>query len=177
MTFNETVEVERLQGEGLFTPGTIQYAFTYYNRYGQESNIFYTTPLQYITFSDRGGSPDEVVSNSFKITIENLDRRFEYLRIYSIHRSSIDTAPLAHVVADLEIIDDKISYIDSGVSEETIDPQLLLYIGGREIAASTMCLKDNTLFFGDIKLEEGKYWNEVKEEVTKKITDSQWVPV
>ena len=43
LLLNEEVSVSKVVG-GQFSPGTIQYAFTYYNKYGQESNIFYTTP-------------------------------------------------------------------------------------------------------------------------------------
>ena len=49
LQLNETIDVRTiLGGNGKFSAGTIQYAFTYYNKYGQESNIFYTTDLYYI---------------------------------------------------------------------------------------------------------------------------------
>lgn len=94
---------------GRFHSGVIQYAFTYYYRYGQESNIFYTSPLQYITFDSRGGSPEETVSNSFSIFIENADSRFDYVRIYSIHRTSIDAVPTVKNLADLPITYDTVN--------------------------------------------------------------------
>lgn len=101
----------------MFTPGTIQYAFTYYNKYGQESNIFYTTPLNYISFKERGGNQDETVSNSFQIEVKNIDPNFEYMRIYSIHRSSIDGVPDVRMVTDISLEDkpDSVSYIDAGI--------------------------------------------------------------
>lgn len=39
---------------------------------------------------------------------------------------------------------------------------MLLYIGGREIIASAICSKDNTLFLGNFELQEGKDWNSIK---------------
>ena len=53
LALKETVSVSKMYGTGEFPPGVIQYAFTYYNKYGQESNIFYTTPLQYISYTNR----------------------------------------------------------------------------------------------------------------------------
>jgi len=68
LQLKETVSVLRdSRAVGNFAPGTIQYAFTYFNTYGQESNIFYTTPLRYISFNERGASPEDKVSNSFNI--------------------------------------------------------------------------------------------------------------
>jgi hypothetical protein len=41
----EKVKVTRNFGSGHFKPGIIQYAFTYYTKYGSESAIVYTTPI------------------------------------------------------------------------------------------------------------------------------------
>ena len=163
LTLNEKVTVERNDlSNGLFSPGIIQYAFTYYNKYGQESNIFYTTPLNYISFSDRGGSPEDKVSNSFTITVDNVDTRFEYLRIYSIHRTSIDAVPTVLKVIDLPV-SNKIIYIDNGTIGETVDPTELLYVGGESIVAKTMTQKDNTLFLGNLEIDRPSINTEVKE--------------
>lgn len=103
LELKEEVKVEKMYGVGEFPAGIIQYAFTYYNKYMQESAIFYTTPLYYISYKDRGGSPENTIANSFKIKIKNVDRNFEYLRIYSILRTSKNTTPLCKRVADLSI--------------------------------------------------------------------------
>lgn len=251
LQLNESIQVTKLFGSGEFSPGVIQYAFTYYNKYGQESNIFYTTPLYYISYNDRGASPEGKVSNSFKIHITNVDKKFDYIRVYSIHRTSINATPEVRRVIDLApsitkikrtlvsyeinlstnkitmykkgigaektlnqyepsdlesnykswvfdtndyfgidldgeyltwgtgtsfIItvtngnkasmqltnnDDMIgtlnmanaTYIDNGLSGDTIDPTELLYKGGEEVIFGTMDQKDNTLFLGNIKLK------------------------
>lgn len=181
LQLNENVKVKKiLGGNGMFAPGVIQYAFTYYNRYGQESNIFYTSPLLYISFSDRGAAPDETVDNAFKITIEHPDTNFDYVRIYSIQRTSINATPFCKRVQDIDIgtslqeqytaiaaneelsEEDKelakvealnnltLSYIDVGTHGESIDPTELLYKGGDTITAYTIEQKDNTLFLGNI---------------------------
>lgn len=102
LSLNEEITIERnIVANGSFAPGVIQYAFTYFNKYGQESNIFYTSPLYYISYNNRGASPEDKVSNSFNIEVVNVDRRFDYIRIYSIHRTSINATPDVRRVVDL----------------------------------------------------------------------------
>ena len=104
LTLNESVFIERIdETNGEFDPGVIQYAFTYINLYGKESNIFYTSPLYYTAFSGRGGSPQEKVNCSFNIKAENLQNAFDYVRIYSIFRSSINATPVVRNIIDLKI--------------------------------------------------------------------------
>lgn len=158
--FPSDVAVNKLYGSGVFTPGTIQYAFTYYNKYAQETNIFYTTPLYYISAINRAESADKTVANSFSITINGLDTSYDYLRVYSIHRTSLDATPEVKQLPDIYIRDIKpndnniktVSTIDSGTEGSTVDPTQLLYIGGRAIIANTIASKDNTLFLGDLTL-------------------------
>lgn len=178
----EQVGVFKLYGEGMFSPGTIQYALTYYNKYGQESNIIYTTPLNYISPSDRGGNPEEKITNSFRIEVDKVDTNFEYLRIYSIHRTSIDAVPTVKRIVDMSIDRDRMdndedwsmSYIDTGTTGDIVDPTLLLYIGGRDIVASSMCAKDNTLFLGNIELRDNSGWLAIKEKIVNEIGPEEW---
>lgn len=165
LQLDESISIERNdESSGSFSPGVIQYAFTYYNNYGQESNIFYTSPLQYISYSSRGASPEEKVSCSFRISIDNPDKRFDYIRIYSIHRTSIDATPTVINVTDIQINNsESIIYVDNGESGSTVDPTELLYIGGESIIPSTMTQKDNTLFLGNIKLSNKVVSKEVRD--------------
>lgn len=155
LALKETVTVvKRLNVTGSFAPGVIQYALTYYNKYRQETNIFYTSPLLYTSHNDRGGSPEDKVENAFEITVSNLDKHFEYIRIYSILRTSVDTTPLVKRVQDIKIEEgiDKISFIDTGTIGDDVDPTELLYKGGETVTAQTIEQKDNTLFLGNITL-------------------------
>ena len=182
LKLQEEVRVSKIYGEGMFSPGTIQYALSYYNKYGQESNIFYTTPLSYISPYDRGGNPEERIANSFKVEVYSVDVNFDYLRIYSIHRTSLDAVPTVKRVIDIPIDKEELQtqdnqplvYTDTGTSGEIVDPSMLIYVGGREIVASTMCSKDGTLFLGDIELKEGSDWLEIKKEVQNKIGPEEW---
>ena len=155
MGLQEQVNIDRnLVANGVFAPGVLQYSFSYYNRYGQESNIFYTSPLYYVSYNNRGADAEDKVGNSFNITIKNLDKNFEFVRIYSTLRTSIDATPEARRVVDLAIPESgTVSYTDNGTTGDTIDPTELLYLGGEAISAYTMTHKDNTLFFGNLELK------------------------
>ena len=153
LNLNEEVTIERnIVANGSFAPGVIQYSFTYFNKYGQESNIFYTSPLFYTSYNNRGAGPEDNIGNSFSINISRADTRFDYIRVYSIHRTSLNATPECKIVTDLAIPESgDVSYTDNGISGSTIDPTELLYVGGEEVVFGTMAQKDNTLFLGDIK--------------------------
>lgn len=170
LLLNEEITVTREEGGGAFSPGTIQYAFSYYNRHGQESNLFYTTELLNISFPTRGGSPEDVVSNTFHISIKKPESNFQYLRIYSIHRTSIDATPIVKIVTDIEITgSNEITYVDTGLTGFNIDPTKMLYIGGESIIAGTIAEKDNTLFLGNIELNRKSISDELKDALRKQV--------
>ena len=99
----ENVSISKnILSNGAFHSGVIQYAFTYFNMYGQESNIFYISSLFYISPNNRGASPEEIVSCSFNINLSNLDSNFDYVRIYSISKTSINGTPVLRKVADIK---------------------------------------------------------------------------
>lgn len=155
LQLKETVSiVKNDSGSGVFPVGTIQYAFTYYNKFAQESNIFYISPIMYISHKNRGGAPNDTISNSFIATISNLDSNFDYLRVYSIIRTSIDTTPIVRRVTDVNI-DSLTSVIinDNNTTGEIVDSTQLLYVGGEEILAKTIAVKDTTLFLGNLTLK------------------------
>lgn len=152
LKLNETVDVSvNKVASGQFPSGVVQYAFTYYNLNGQETNIFNQSSLVYAYRADRGGSPEETASNGFNITITNVDTSFDYIRIYSIVRTSINATPTVKVVADL-LTSSTVRYTDVNTTGYTIDPTVLLYIGGETIIPATMTQKDNTLFLGNLRL-------------------------
>jgi hypothetical protein len=77
LELKENIKVETKSGGGEFMAGVIQYAFSYYNSHGSESNIFYTSPLKYISNTNRGAETNTKCSCSFSITIENYDVKFD----------------------------------------------------------------------------------------------------
>lgn len=143
---------------GIFPSGVIQYVFTYFFKYGQETNIIHVSQLIPLAEESRGGEPGKTVSTGIKITINNYDVDFDYIRIYSILRTSIDSTPITKKVVDISIeenIDENgnlipIIYNDLGNEGEIIDPTKLLYTGSKNIIPECIYTKENTLFLGNI---------------------------
>ncbi|MCF0115609.1 MAG: hypothetical protein HUJ56_09660, partial [Erysipelotrichaceae bacterium] len=167
----ETITVGKtITSSGFFAPGVIQYVFTYFNKFGSETNIFAISPLNYISYNNRGASPEDIVGVEFTINVSNIDKGFDYLRIYSIHRSSLDATPYVKRVVDLSIEDSvdastqsSITFVDNGSFGDVVDPTVLLYVGGKDIIAGTICQKDNTLFLGNISTRSQLINNIIKE--------------
>ena len=149
---NEEITITKhTSSGGIFAPGVIQYALSYVNIYGQQSNLFYVSPLYYLSPYDRGARPDEKVTASFEIKISNVDQKFDYLRIYSIQRTSLNDTPIVKLLDTLATTNTDLEYTDSGTTGASMDPTELLFIGGKEITALTMVDKDQTLFLGNLE--------------------------
>ena len=153
-----SIDVTKQSFGGTFPAGTIQYAFTYYTKYGSESNIFKVTPLFYISNGESGAPSDRSLSCSFQIQIKgiNQDSNWDYLRVYSILRTAINGTPVCKKVIDISINDlsqnETITYVDNGEFGETLDSTRLLYVGGERIIPKTISQKDGTLFLGNYKI-------------------------
>ena len=105
LALTEKISVSKeSNSSGVFPAGVIQYAMTYYSKYGQESNIAYITPLFYTSYNDRAGSPEDRIGNAFRLTISGADRRFDYVRLYSIMRTSINSVPTVKRLTDIELV-------------------------------------------------------------------------
>lgn len=138
---------------GLFPAGTIQYGVSYYNKFGSETGLLWLSTLHYVTFYDRGAKADENVSCQFRLKILNLDSKFDYVRVYSVLRTSLDAQPIVSIVGDYSISGNKtMTVYDNNVNVTNVDPSLLYYIGGSEFVASTMAQKQDRLFLGNIRL-------------------------
>lgn len=159
LELKENVTVTPHYGDGQHQAGVIQYAFTYYNKYGAESNIFYVTPIHYVSHTDRGDI-NNTVAVSFRITLSNI-QDFDFIRVYSISRTSIQGQPTVKIVKDVRILNNaEVSIQDDGTQGDVIDPSLLLYIGGKSIVSNCIEVKDNTLFFGNTQVISNKLKDE-----------------
>lgn len=178
LQLEEEFTINKSVGEGNFPQGTIQYVFSYWNKNGRQSNIFYQSPLYYLS-TEKGVSEESKVNCNFNIKVINVDKQFDYLRVYSIIRTSRDAIPTCKKVTDLEISlikdDDEdsstkavnndnitLTFTDYNTSGETIDNTELLYIGGNIIKPSTFEQKDGTLFLGNYVEENNDLSDEVK---------------
>ena len=136
-------------------PGVIQYIFTYVNKFLQESNPFFISSLYYTSFSDRAGSPEDVVYSAFKLEVNNPDKRFDYVKVYIVERTSLNGTPVINSLPLIEIgTSDKVSIVDSGVNYTSEDTDVLY--PSYSVAADAINIKDYALFLGGIK----KIYNE-----------------
>lgn len=152
-----SVSIEKeYNGTGQFNSGVIQYYITYYKKFGAETNAVYQSPLYYISPSDRGGKVNENQTCNFKITIQPETDKYDYVRVYSLIRTSLNNLQVA-IVADASINknDDgsfkEIQVLDTNTNTIPVDPTDIMFLGGNTVIASTIEQKDNTLFLGNIE--------------------------
>ena len=131
--------------------GTVQYFLTYYNNHGQQTSIIYSSPLLYLSPSDRGGAADETNNNTVTLKFSGLDKSFESVRLYMIQRTSVDQITGAYLVAESNISNGSATFIDDGTNLGTVDASSFLFLGSQEVIAGTMAQKDNVLFLGNFE--------------------------
>lgn len=87
-----------------FSGGVIQYAISYFNKYGQQSPVIYQSPLYYTSDNGRGLNPDgtQRTNTAFEITIENISQNWEYLRVYRIIRTTLNDTPSVEYIASVK---------------------------------------------------------------------------
>lgn len=155
---NLDVSIEKEHnGVGNFKSGVIQYYITFYKKFGPETNAVYQSPLYYISPSDRGGKVDEIQTCNFKIQITPESNEFDYVRVYSIIRTSLNITS-SFIVADLELkgAGKTIQVIDTN-NGTPIAPTDVMFLGGNTITANTIEQKDNTLFLGNITEKKASF--------------------
>lgn len=152
---SHTLSVKKSATGGEFPPGTIQYCFSYFMKNGQETRLIDVSPMYYLSPKEKGTAADSVDHSSFNITINNVDKSFDYVRLYAILRTSENATPNCRIVGDY-VIDNSgdITINDNGVYGSSIEPASLYFIGGEELVAGTLAQKDNTLFLGNLELKK-----------------------
>lgn len=157
LELQQVLSVTKRNSGGEFPAGSIQYAFTYHNQYGPETNVFETSPLYELSPKTKGVAADGRANCSFLISLTETDPNFEYVRAYAIIRTSENGAPSVRLLGDFsngEITSGHhgITLVDNGMIGSSVDATSLIFIGGEPVAPSTFTVKDNTLFLGNIKL-------------------------
>ena len=153
-------------GAGVFPSGIIQYYVTFYKKFGPETNSIYQSPLYYISPSNRGGQADEIQSCSFKLTLTPKNNNFDYIRVYSLIRSSYNAEPTVSIVGDVNISSannlNQFVIIDTNINNIPVASTDIMFLGGNTIVASTIEQKDNTLFLGNISTKKEDVVSEIK---------------
>lgn len=170
-SFDSVKTIERLPqvtisrtSNGNFTAGVIQYYITYYNKYGVESPIVYTSPLLYISHPDRGAAVNDPIQVGFKININNYGNTYtnwENIRLYVTHRTSLDATPEASIVYEGPLPSNGSTFDieDTGYSRISIAPSDLQFVGGKAVLAGTMTVKDQVMFLGKLNIQSTRTYD------------------
>lgn len=151
LQLQEDVRITQSHSGGSFAAGVVQFAFSYYNLFGAETALAYVSDIRYLGLKERGLSPEEISADSFTLTVNNVDTNFQFIRLYAIHRTTLDATPTVRIVNDYPITGTTAVLSDNGISGEDADPDILLFLGGEEVVVGTITSKDNTLFGANIK--------------------------
>ena len=151
------IEKEHTSGAGIFKAGIVQYFFTYSNIHGVETAVVYSSPLFYADHRKRAGAPDDFVECQFNISISNLSQKFDKINVYRAIRTSVNTEVEMVKIANIDINGDSTSIIDDYVGGQSVSPTDLFFKGGDRFIAGTLAAKDNTLFLGNINVDNPSY--------------------
>lgn len=149
LKFQETVSIKRVSG-GKFPAGVIQYAFTYSDKGLQESNLWYVSPLYYITQMTKGAEAGSVCNVAFQLDFSNIDTTFDYMQVYAIIRTSLNAAPACYRIANIPTT--TTSFTDTGNQWEACSADVIL---GKQLGTfvpNAITSKDSTLFLGNYTL-------------------------
>lgn len=149
-----------LAQQGYFKQGKVQYCFTYFNDTDTESNIVEMSPMFDITKFDNGISQTDASINTngvFNIQITNLDTAFKYVKIYCLNYTGLSSLPEVSSLPKITIpqsVGASIHLIDTGKGhiEESAIFATDSISSKQSFVPATIGVKDNTLFFGNIKI-------------------------
>jgi len=155
--FGVNVSIKKDNSGNTRPNGVIQYLLTYYNKHGQESGYVWISDLVYLSPVASGGAADGTNNNSVTLTIENLDTRFGYFRVYSVFRSALNGTTIGNIVFEGKTDGGSAIVVDNNAHLTAVDASQLLYLGSQNVIASTLTHKDQTLFLGDLSSVDRDY--------------------
>lgn len=160
---------------GSLKAGMIQYGYQLYNYGGAETVISPTTPLIHLvatpvsesdTRQYRGSEIEDATNKAVKISIDNIDVTFQYIKIWSVFYSA-KGSPVITLIFEEKVAGTTMEFIDTGTSSlDTLTQGEFVSIGGVVFNPKTITIKDNYLIAGniqedtfDIDEELGYYWD------------------
>ncbi len=147
--------VEDGGGGGVHTAGMVQYGYTLYNLNGAETSL---SPLSDLFPLDKGvgnggGAVNEVVGAMPVVVIEDVDKKYTYLKLYSVKYTEYNGVPEISLIYDGSVGNyTRFTHNDTGTSNlGNIDIATFLFLGADPIKPSHIVSKDNYLFASNNK--------------------------
>lgn len=151
----DTPEVISESSGGSHKAGRIQYAYTLYNRSGQQTTLSPFSAIYSLSNIDEsGGAPNENINIAITVEIENLDPSYDSIRVYSIHYNQDGETQDVILVLDEGVSDTKFTFVDDGnlfVSNSTINE--LIALSNARYRGGTLNVKKNRMFLADYSVD------------------------
>lgn len=151
------VEISKVYGEGQIYSGTIQFVITFINDLDRESTPIYISPLYYVSDDISGVSPENTVNVGYKIKISGISiqnrKDFKLIRVYAIHRSSLNEEPVITVSNVKPGVSTPMYYTYTGVGVALTSYQEILNFNKYIINPYTIASKDDVLFLGNYEIK------------------------
>lgn len=175
-TLNQPKPINVLSG-GLYNAGMVQYGYQLYNLDGAETVISPLSGLIHLTESSssasssmsyKGAENGAQVGKAVTVTIEDIDPRFDFIKVIAVYYTSEEGEPEVNVITESNVPQSKtLTIIDAGDTVLSVyTPAQLASIGTKIFTAKLLTTKDNILIAGnvtdqyfDIDEELGSYWD------------------
>ena len=155
------IEVTELIQGGRLKAGRIQYTYRLFRRNSSETAFGDMSDLISLTSSSAGNNSeflgsdvDDDVNKSVRITVDNLDTTFDYIRLYSVFYATVNQPPIINVIGELAITGEEVTFIDTGITLGNISLEEFNVLGGRLFSAETLESRKNILFAGNVREEQ-----------------------
>ena len=96
-------ELEYISYGGIHTTGKVQYTYSLLRQYGQQTAISPFSPLIPLAKKKGGGEVNELVGQINNIIINNVDTKFDIIRVYAIKYTSYNQTPTVSLIVSLRI--------------------------------------------------------------------------
>jgi hypothetical protein len=157
-----TPTVDEVLSGGSLESGMVQYAYQLFSKDGPETIFSPATGLYHLTRTSEQGvdsrdyhgtDAGESVTKSVRVTVDNIDTNFEYIRIVSLFYPNKESIPTVRILNNSLIPSSKsVTVVDDGFNYEgTYTYQEYTQIGSKLFSCETISQKDNILFPANTK--------------------------
>jgi len=145
------IKLESEDFGGIHTAGMIQYGYNLLAKGGSQTALSPLSQLYPLSKQNQGGKLNEVVGKILNLKIDNIDTRYDILRLYSIKYTSYNELPQFNLIAEDSISGSTFNYSDDGRVISSLTQDELLFLGGIPLIPSALVSKYNRLILGNIK--------------------------